>query len=145
MDDEDYEALNKLKWFFHEEDNGTGYAVRHDTSTGKEKWLTMHVAILNTPKGMHSDHIDGNKLNNCRNNLRICTQSQNACNRPKNNDKQYSSRYKGVHYHKNSGRWHAQIEYKGIKHHVGMFASQELAHTAYVEKAKVLHGEFAHP
>jgi len=66
VDDEDYDNLSQHKWYFSD-----GYAVRD------HKRVAMHRQIMGFPKGMVVDHIDGNRLNNQRHNLRICTQREN--------------------------------------------------------------------
>lgn len=88
VDDRDYEWLSKYKWCYHHH----GYAIRRVALKSTE---SMHRVIMNTPKGMETDHIDGNKLNNQRNNLRICNSQQNKMNASKSKNKK-SSKYKGV-------------------------------------------------
>lgn len=87
------------------------------------------------------DHWNGNTLDNRRGNLRLATFSQNA-----QNAKLYKTSktgYKGVHFHKTSGRWRASItkNYKEIS--LGYFDTPEAAHKAYCDKATELFGEFA--
>lgn len=87
------------------------------------------------------DHIDGNGLNNTRDNLRLATNSQNLFNRGKSvNNK---SGYKGVSKIKNREKWIAQIAINGRNMNLGSFDTPELAYAAYCEKAKELYGEFA--
>jgi hypothetical protein len=86
VDDADFDLLNKHKWFYHHH----GYAMRRN---GK-KMCFMHRVIMDTPKGMYTDHIDHDKLNNQRCNLRICTLSEN--NRNAKKKKNGTSKYMGV-------------------------------------------------
>lgn len=90
VDDDMFEELNKFSWCL----NG-GYAIRGYSKNGKQAKLKMHRVIMNTPKGMDTDHIDNNKLNNQRNNLRVCTRSQNCMNRKKRSTPNLSSSFKG--------------------------------------------------
>ena len=92
VDDEDFEWLSQWKWHF----NRKKYAARTINHSGK---LYMHQVILNTPKGMLSDHRNGNGLDNRRKNLRACNVQQNKANSrlPKNN----TSGFKGVYWEKN--------------------------------------------
>ena len=87
------------------------------------------------------DHIDLNPLNNCRNNLRIATSSQNKMNRlaPVNN----TSGFKGVSWSKNAKKWAAYINIDGKRHYLGLFITAELAYKQRREKEMELFGIFA--
>jgi hypothetical protein len=87
------------------------------------------------------DHIDGDGLNNRRNNLRVATSAQNGRNRgaQRNN----TSGYKGVGWDKSRQKWTAQIKVNGKQKHLGRFDTPEAAHKAYCEAADRLHGKFA--
>jgi len=101
----------------------------------------MHKFLMQTPKGMHTDHINGNGLDNRRSNLRVCTPSQN-----KMNSKTYrtnKSGFKGVSFYKRDRNWSAQITMNFKKVHLGYFSTPGLAHVAYCNAALKLHGEFA--
>lgn len=69
IDPEDYEKVSKHNWFI----DGAGYARG-------AKNLRIHQFILDIPKGMEADHINGNRLDNRRANLRIVTRRVNAQN-----------------------------------------------------------------
>lgn len=87
------------------------------------------------------DHIDGNRTNNRFINLRLATPSQNGANRKvlcKN-----KSGFKGVRWHPGDKGWRAEITCQHRSYFLGLFASPEDAHCAYVEAAKRLFGEFA--
>ena len=90
---------------------------------------------------MYIDHIDGDKLNNEINNLRVCTQQQNTYNtrsRPLS-----TSIYKGVHYRKDTGKWVAQYTHNGRNIHIGCFDNETDASNAYKIATKALHKDFA--
>ena len=87
------------------------------------------------------DHIDGNQSNNAIENLRPATHSQNLCNRGK--QKNNTSGFKGVSWHKNKGRWIGRIRINGKLNHLGYFDTAEQAHEAYCQAAKQHHNEFA--
>ncbi len=94
VDDEDFDRLVQLKWHC----GSGGYAVHRVWPSGL---ILMHRFILNSPKGMVTDHIDRNRLNNQKNNLRVCHQTNNARNR--NPDRGHSSLFKGVSIHSTRG------------------------------------------
>lgn len=125
VDDGDFEELTRWKWWF---DATNGYACR---TVWKKSKVYMHRQVLDTPKGKYTDHINHNKLDNRKHNLRICSQSINMHNSRKLTGK-YST-YKGVSWNKNRKRWFAQItcNYKHIN--LGYFNDEKTAHSAYVE------------
>jgi hypothetical protein len=94
-------------------------------------------------KGEQVDHINGDPLNNTRENLRLATSSQNLSNRrkPVNN----TSGYKCVIWNKQSRKWQARTKQAGRIIYLGLFDTPEEAHAAYCAKAKELHGEFWNP
>lgn len=132
VDDQDYNSLSQFRWHY-----ANGKAVRCE----KGKTIFMHREIMNTPKGMDTDHINHLKLDNRRCNLRICTRGENQMNRRKfiNN----TSGYKGVSWHKATGRWQANIRKNYKLKCIGYFENVLDAAKAYDESAKSLHGEFA--
>ncbi len=132
VDAADYEWLNQ--WTWRAED---GYAVRCD----KGKKILMHHQIMQPPKGMVVDHIDGSRANNCRANLRVCTRSENSRNSRKRGG--VSSVYKGVGYDKRKRKWYAKCQYQGEPVWLGFFDSEADAARAYDRKAAELFGEFA--
>lgn len=75
VDDEDYEYLNQFHWL-----ESYGYAKRNIMINGKLKSLLMHRVIMKPPVNLVVDHIDHNKLNNQKYNLRNCTSSENVMN-----------------------------------------------------------------
>ena len=87
------------------------------------------------------DHIDGNKSNNAIENLRPATHSQNMHNagKPKNN----TSGFKGVSWHKKTGKWQARIRINDKQKYLGLFDTAEEAHQVYCENAKTSHKDYA--
>jgi hypothetical protein len=133
VSDEDYEHLSKYKWHVNK-----GYPERSENiGGGKILHVKMHKEILNQPKGYVADHINGDKLDNRRENLRICTQGENAKN--KRLSKVNTSGFKGVSLDKKSGKWSAYVSNK----HIGYFDDIETAARAYDYHALLRHGEFA--
>ena len=139
VDDEDFEELNRYKWCL----SGDGKYARR--CIGNNIGVYMHSAIMDTPKGMHTDHVNHKTLDNRKENLRVCTGTQNILNSGKQRNN--TSGYKGVTYITNKAkrvkRWMAQtsINYKHIV--IGYFRTAEEAALAY-DRFVVKHfGEFA--
>lgn len=139
IDDEDYDLIIENSACLCVRDL---YVQIKDPKTKKKTYF--HRYITNCPKGMVVDHIDGNGLNNQKNNLRICTHSQNHANTDHSNG---SSSYKGVHCNgdanKKNRRWVAAIECKGKRFTLGYFQEEYQAAMCYDIWAKDLFGEFA--
>jgi hypothetical protein len=135
VDAADYEWLNQ--WAWHLED---GYALRCDKGK-RGKRILMHRQIMQPAKGMVVDHIDGNKANNCRVNLRVCTCSENSRNHRKRSDSFLA--YKGVFYDKRRHKWGARCQYRRDRIWLGYFDNEVEAARAYDRKAVELFGEFA--
>ena len=112
VDDEDYEILNHYKWHLQ-----SGYAAYGHKS------ITMHRLLMNQPKNMEIDHIDNNRLNNQRDNLRIVTSQQNSMNRSKL--KNCSSKYKGVFRDKVRNKWKSCVTFNNKKYHLGYFINEK--------------------
>jgi hypothetical protein len=133
VDAADYDWLSQWTWHL-----ASGYAIRHE---GKKR-IYMHREIVQAAKGIFVDHMNHNKLDDTRTNLRPCTLGENARNRVKNAGA--TSRFKGVHYCTSKGRWRAQLWFmhKGVW--LGTFTDEIKAARAY-DRAAVRHfGEFAH-
>jgi len=142
VDDKDFEMLNEHRWHCLNK----GYAIRKIRVDGKRTALLMHRLIMNTPEGMDTDHIDGNKLNNQKSNLRICTRSQNQMNRGVGKNNWLG--IKGVSHHTRTinGKTYtyitAHIGVNGKLIHLGHFPTIELASKARNAAALKYHREF---
>jgi hypothetical protein len=101
----------------------------------------LHSLIMETPKGLTTDHINGNKLDNRRENLRVCTQKQNATNQTKQ-QRILTSQYKGVYLNQNK-KWTAQIKLNQKAFNLGSFSTELSAAMAYDIAAKDLFGRYA--
>ncbi len=114
VDDKDFDWLNKWKWTY---DGNPGYAYRKIWIGGmgrKEKKVYMHRQIMDLPVKKVIDHINRDKLDNRRHNLRVCLQRQNCKNhiRHKNN----KSGFKGVSLDKRSNKWVVEIMTNGKRY-----------------------------
>ena len=131
VDDEDYEMLVAVgKWHAHRSRN-VEYA-EHLTPhvNGKQTTVKMHHLILHTPRGMQIDHIDGNGLNNQKNNLRVVTNRINHMNRKW----ERKSQYPGITWERRRKHWVAQAQINGKHIHIGSYPTEELAHQAYLAR-----------
>lgn len=101
----------------------------------------VHRLVTGARKGTVVDHIDGNRLNCKRANLRIGTKAQNGFNRGKASHN--TTGFKGVSLCKATGRFRAEIRANRIRHKLGRFQQAEDAARAYDAAARRLHGAFA--
>lgn len=135
VDDKDYEWLSQWEWTYQGRNCGTGYAYR----MAHCKHVLMHRLILAAPGGLEVDHINGDGLDNTRNNLRLCTREQNAANLAGI----IRSRGKIGVCEMRSGRWRGAIQVDGHSISLGTFATMIDAQQAYNEAAVKYRGAFA--
>lgn len=130
----DFEFLNEWNWYLGLE----GYAQTHQN----DRLVRMHRLLLNPPEHLECDHVNGDRLDNRKSNLRVCTRAQNGKNCRKFSRKT-SSKYKGVSFRKASHRFIAYLQNDGKRIDLGYFDSEDNAARAYNEAASRLYGEFA--
>ncbi len=143
VDAEDYSFLSRWKW----QHSNNGYALRTTNvggrvkNGGKRVTILMHRLILQPPDGMVVDHINGNKLDNRRENIRISSQSENCQSRrmAKNN----TSGFKGVSWGERSKKWLSYITIKGKLKLLGEFKDPISAAIAYNMAARFYFKEYA--
>ena len=140
VDDEDFDYLNQWKWHVLRVEK-LCYAVRSVRKGKGGSQILMHRQLLNVPKGKETDHKDGDGLNNCRSNLRICNHQQNHYNL--RNQVNTSSIYKGVHWDKDKHKWRASLKVEGKIKRLGRFKDEVQAALAYNWAALNYFGEYA--
>lgn len=99
VDDEDFEWLSQYRWCYSH-----GYALR---ATNAGARIYMHREVNKTPEGSETDHINRNKLDNRKVNLRSVTRSQNTVNHTAH--KHNITGIKGVVWDRKLRKYRAQI------------------------------------
>jgi hypothetical protein len=141
VDDEDFERLQRYRWFVNER-GPCRHAYRCWMKNGVKGRIYLHREILGAPSGMVVDHINGNGLDNRRINLRLCTQKQNRRNQRKPARGKTSS-YKGVSKSAGCNKFRAQITVNRKVVYLGEYDSEIIAAKTYDEAAKAYFGDFA--
>lgn len=135
IDVEDHAKVLGYNWHV------TEYGYVRGNKPGQPR-IMMHRLLLPDVKDTQEvDHIDGNRLNNQKSNLRACSKSNNQWNRKTN--KNSSTGFKGVHLDVKSGWYYARIQVSGKRINLGSFSSAESANQARMDALAEYHGEFA--
>lgn len=139
VDDDDFEYLSRWSWQL----GSHGYAARTTYVKGsgrknqKNEHILMHRVVNKTPEGMLTDHINRDKLDNRKANLRTANKSLNSINRPvQPNNK---SGHKGVHWFKRLGVWQVYINIDSKRINLGYFSTIEEAIKARQNAEKMYH------
>ena len=145
-DDGDADKIEPYSWLIMK-GHSTYYAKRslpRRTDGSRPTPLSLHRELIRCPKGMMVDHVNGNGLDNRRENLRICTMSQNMMNRDKTN--QNSTGFKGVYKTGDSklNPYSAKIQKDKKVYSLGHYKTAEEAARVRDRKAIELHGKFAY-
>lgn len=114
-----------------------GYYRVYDRTT-KSKYVYLHRLITGAKKGDTVDHIDRNKHNNRRDNLRIVSNCLNSYNRDVK-----SKHGRGIYFDAYGNRFRACISFKNKTLKLGSFKDINAAKLAYNKKAKEMYGEDA--
>jgi hypothetical protein len=132
VDAADFDWINRRNWCLY-----NGYAARRE----KGKTIYLHRAIMQPPQGMVVDHVNHNRLDDTRANLKVCTQRENLRNSEKRRGT--ASRFRGLYFEKRTGKWCARIKFEGGYIYIGSFADEIEAARAHDRAAVAYFGEFA--
>lgn len=148
VDDEDYEELNKYKWFVIKYDykmQPAYYVKRNNKYRQKPRSIRMHRQVMNiiNDSELQVDHINHNGLDNRKENLRLCTEIQNKANYRNRIHPVSNCNYKGVSKDR-KGQYRSYIMQNYRQICLGTYKTAEEAATAHDIKALELHGEFAY-
>jgi hypothetical protein len=136
IDEEDVPLIKPYKWYVCKD----GYLFRHIKIANKRTTISMHRFISNADKTTQIDHINGNRKDNRKCNLRKATPRQNRFNTVKYKG---ISKYKGVSWNKKVKKWRAAIHFNKKYYSLGYFYNECDAAIAYNKKALELFGEYA--
>lgn len=102
FDKEDFSLIEPYLW----RENDQGYCLAQRRGEDSRKFYRMHRIVLNAPEELQVDHINHNRLDNRKNNLRLVTNQQNS----------FNNTSEGVYYKKDTNKWCACIMYNGKSH-----------------------------
>lgn len=144
VDDEDYEVLSRFRW--SSDGRYAGRKGLYSEGVLKGRSILMHrqiLGLLDSGYTVQVDHINCNKLDNRRLNLRVCNRSQNMANSRVR--KESKTGYKGVVFRGRglSKPWVASISLGDRTKHLGYYSSKEEAALAYNVAALKYRGSFA--
>jgi len=147
VDDDDYNVLSKHKWYLSRK----GYAIRNRKYRNGIKDslpIQMHKMVTKTSNDLTVDHINCNKLDNRKQNLRLISNTENI--RRRGAQRNSGTGYKGVYLSKNKElakntiRYNVYIRVNKKLIFVGYFKDKDEAALAYNKAAKKYHGEYAY-
>lgn len=131
----DKELVLSHIWCIH-----SGYATTNIKVNGKYRTFLLHRMLLSPTKEQQVDHKNGNRLDNRRKNIRLCSAYENRKNKTKI---LATSGYKGVYKVDRKKPWCARISINGVTKHLGLFKTKKEAALAYDKSAKYYFKDFA--
>ncbi len=135
---DDLEKVSGGVWYSDHRRDAT-YAARLTQTKNFRTKIYLHRLITGATKGVTTDHIDGDGLNNRRENLRVCSNIENCRSRHKARGR---SKFKGVLWNRQNQKWKANITIDSRLKHLGFFDDDVLAARAYDRAVQVYFGEF---
>ena len=150
IDDEDYQRLSQWTWKPHKGRSDNIYAIRSTTYRGKSIKRALHHDVLNLPlpnpvtRGQVVDHINRHPLDCRKENLRLCSVSQNLHNAPPLRRKNKTSAYRGVSFYRDIKRWIPKLQFRGRTYNLGVYKREYDAVIAYNRAAVKIVGPYAY-
>lgn len=113
-------ALADLRWKL----DPNGYASRSVRVDGRMRTVRLHREVLGLVHGdgLQADHVNGDRLDNRRQNLRVATEAENRQNVP---GLTRTSRFRGVCWNRTARKWQAQVKTNGRQNYLGVFEREE--------------------
>jgi hypothetical protein len=138
IDDADFKQLSQYHWNVAGGKKGSGYYAAHRKG---DKPVYMHRLIMDAPEGVEVDHINHNRLDNRRSNLRLCNSHQNKLNMKLRSDN--TTGHKGLRWRDDVKSWRVNVKIQGKEIQVGYFKKKRDAIRARKEAEVIYYGEFA--
>lgn len=132
IDTEDFSVADSLQGRWMSSDQTLSSYVKGHLPTRKGKMIILHRLLMGNPKGKSIDHINGNTLDNRKENLRIVNKSENGQNRIRLS-KRNTSGYRNVYWDKAKSKWMVSIYLEGKTKFIGYFDDKEKANEAAIE------------
>jgi hypothetical protein len=133
IDKDNQEVVSNHQWHIE--------SGQYAACSEENKRILMHRLIMGLPDQLEVDHINGNRLDNRKENLRLVTPKQQAMNRTA--DSGSTSDRVGVSWKKGRDKWHAQISVNQKKIHIGYYETEQDAIEARKEEEQKHFGEYA--
>jgi hypothetical protein len=148
IDDEMHNEIAKYKWFVRTrpEKKGRVYFATQNKELCKKyklKMIPLHRFIMGIIKndGRVVDHINRNTWDCRKENMRICTRMQNACNTTKTRKSETDAR--GVHWNTGQKKYYVYIRVNKKKTYIGRYDDLEIARKSYITASLKYHGEYS--